>query len=241
MRLMAREVQSYAQRFVVSGEARGELDHPLPTSRVFKHINARNVSHIFLELWWAGNELCATVQVLNTPSGQLVRRLYLNGERVAFASRGWATLREDVASGVTIVEDDFLLITFDCVRVGALGDLFKPVVGRCAAAAPARLLAARASFWAQLHSDTRPLWPFAPASRAHLYENWMVRVGHADSSEHEATHSLTLHADTGSGAHAPRCGIPVPRALAAAGAVPRRGGYPEPRCAALHSGAAGQL
>ena len=32
-----------------------------------------------LDLWWVGNDLHATVQVLNTRAGDLVRNVYLSG------------------------------------------------------------------------------------------------------------------------------------------------------------------
>ncbi len=74
-----------------------------------------------------------------------------------------------------------MLITFDCVRVGALSELFVPVAGACSARAPARLLADRAMFW-DAQGQERPMWPFAPALRIHTRANWMAR--HISSPTH---------------------------------------------------------
>ncbi len=35
----------------------------------------------FLEFWWEGNDLHATLAVLNTPAGAAIRNLCLAGER----------------------------------------------------------------------------------------------------------------------------------------------------------------
>ena len=48
--------------------------------------------------------------MLHTAAGAAVRRLYVRGERVACASRGWATLALDALTHVTYVADDYLLV-----------------------------------------------------------------------------------------------------------------------------------
>ena len=61
----------------------GELDHPEADSPFFKLINRDNASHRVLDLCWLGNDLYATVQVLNTRAGELVRNAYLAGHKCA--------------------------------------------------------------------------------------------------------------------------------------------------------------
>jgi hypothetical protein len=41
----------------------------------------------FLEFWWEGNDLHATLAVLNTPAGAAIRNLCLAGERCDAAQR----------------------------------------------------------------------------------------------------------------------------------------------------------
>ena len=48
----------------------GELDHP--DSSV---INLKNVSHNVREIHWEGNDLVGTVEILPTPSGNILKEL----------------------------------------------------------------------------------------------------------------------------------------------------------------------
>lgn len=70
-------------QLLLRGDALGELDHPDADSPYFKRINFKNASHRVLDLWWQGNDLHATVQVLNTRQGNLVRDTYLAGSKCA--------------------------------------------------------------------------------------------------------------------------------------------------------------
>jgi len=70
-------------QLLLRGSALGELDHPAPDSPYFRRINRDNASHRLLDLWWEGNDLNATVQVLNTPAGELIRNAYLAGAKCA--------------------------------------------------------------------------------------------------------------------------------------------------------------
>jgi hypothetical protein len=53
------------------------------------------------------------LQVLNTPSGQVIKELVNAGVKIGISSRGTGSVRE--SRGDTIVEDDFQLICFDIV------------------------------------------------------------------------------------------------------------------------------
>ena len=70
-------------QLLLRGSAIGELDHPAPDSPHFRRINRDNASHRLLDLWWEGNELHATVQVLPTRAGELIRDVYLAGHKCA--------------------------------------------------------------------------------------------------------------------------------------------------------------
>ena len=109
---------SSLRRRLVTGRgstAFGELDHPAPDSPWFRRPNRANVSHVVLEMGWEGNNLVGVVEVLPTPCGNMLRDLYLMGERLGVSSRGWASLRSGDASGAVVIQDDFELITFDFV------------------------------------------------------------------------------------------------------------------------------
>lgn len=108
--ILEREVSKYLQTFVAERRAMGELDHP--ESSV---VNLKNVSHNVVEMHWQGDDLVGTVEILTTPSGNILRELFRNGIRLGISSRGLGTLQKSVQEGTAIVGDDFELIAFDFV------------------------------------------------------------------------------------------------------------------------------
>ena len=105
--ILEREVENYT-KLVRERRALGELDHP--ESAV---INLANASHLVTEVWWDKDSVMGKVQLLNTPSGQILRSLVESGVKLGISSRGMGSVHE--ANGQTIVEDDFQLICFDFV------------------------------------------------------------------------------------------------------------------------------
>ena len=105
--VLVREVENY-QKLVKERRALGELDHPEDSV-----INLKNASHMVTNVWWDGNDVMGKVQVLNTPSGQVLRSLADAGVNLGISSRGMGSVHE--ANGTTTVEDDFQLICFDFV------------------------------------------------------------------------------------------------------------------------------
>ena len=105
--VLSREMNTYKQ-LVQERRALGELDHPDQSV-----INLRNVSHLVTETWWNGKDVMGKIQVLNTPSGQVLKELVNAGVKIGISSRGTGSVRE--SKGDTVVEDDFQLICFDIV------------------------------------------------------------------------------------------------------------------------------
>ena len=105
--ILEREVENYG-KLVRERRALGELDHP--DSAV---INLANAAHLVTEVWWDNDSVMGKVQILNTPSGQILRSLVESGVKLGISSRGMGSVHE--SDGQTIVEDDFQLICFDFV------------------------------------------------------------------------------------------------------------------------------
>jgi len=105
--VLMREVENY-NKLVKERRALGELDHPDDSV-----INLRNASHMVTEMWWNNKDVMGKVQVLNTPSGNILRSLVESGVKLGISSRGMGSVSEN--QGQTIVEDDFQLICFDFV------------------------------------------------------------------------------------------------------------------------------
>jgi len=105
--ILEREVKNYS-KMVKERRALGELDHP-DTSV----INLANASHLVTNIYMDGNKCMGKIEVLNTPSGNILRNLVENRIPLGISSRGMGSIREE--NGTTIVEDDFQLICFDMV------------------------------------------------------------------------------------------------------------------------------
>jgi len=105
--VLQREVENY-HKLVKERRALGELDHPDDSV-----INLKNASHLVTDIWWNGDDVMGKVQVLDTPSGQVLKSLAKAGVSLGISSRGLGSVKEH--RGNTIVEDDFQLICFDFV------------------------------------------------------------------------------------------------------------------------------
>ena len=106
--ILQREAKKYEQ-LIKERRALGELDHP--DSSV---INLKNVSHNIREIHWEGNDLCGTVEILPTPSGNILKELLRAGILLGISSRGMGSTRPMEGNKV-VVGEDFELIGWDFV------------------------------------------------------------------------------------------------------------------------------
>tara|TARA_R110000851_G_scaffold100100_3_gene215544 strand:- start:804 stop:1406 length:603 start_codon:yes stop_codon:yes gene_type:complete len=109
---LMREANKYSESFIAEKRALGELDHP--DSSV---VNLNNVSHNVLGMSWKGDDLIGTVEVLGTPSGNILKELFKAGIRLGISSRGMGSVKEVFGEGENTLEvqPDFELIAFDFV------------------------------------------------------------------------------------------------------------------------------
>jgi hypothetical protein len=109
---LMREANKYAESFIREKRALGELDHP--DSSV---VNLNNVSHNVLDMSWQGNDLVGKVEVLGTPSRNILKELFKSGIRLGISSRGMGSVKEVMREGDNTLEvqPDFELIAFDFV------------------------------------------------------------------------------------------------------------------------------
>tara|TARA_R100000908_G_scaffold40692_1_gene18860 strand:- start:77 stop:709 length:633 start_codon:yes stop_codon:yes gene_type:complete len=105
--LWNREIDKYME-LVNQNRACGELDHP--ESQV---VNLKNVSHNIKDISWDGDNVMGTIEILPTPSGNILKALIDNGITVGVSSRGMGSLEE--SGGVMEVQDDFELLCWDFV------------------------------------------------------------------------------------------------------------------------------
>lgn len=120
--ILEREIDRYSKVEIAQKRALGELDHP--DSSV---VNLRNVSHNILNVEWRGDDVYGRVQVLNTPSGNILKELFKAGVTLGISSRGMGSVRQLDESTVE-VQNDFQLVGWDFVsNPSTQGAFMKPV------------------------------------------------------------------------------------------------------------------
>jgi len=105
--LWEREIDKYMEN-VNANRALGELDHP--DSSI---INLKNVSHNIKKIWWDGDHVMGAIELLPTPSGNILRALFENKIPVGVSSRGMGSLKQ--MGDLMEVQDDFELLCWDFV------------------------------------------------------------------------------------------------------------------------------
>ncbi len=106
--ILMREAKKY-ETLIKERRALGELDHPESTV-----INLKNVSHNVREIHWEGEDLCGTVEILPTPSGNILKELLKAGILLGISSRGMGSTRP-MGGNKVVVQEDFELIGWDFV------------------------------------------------------------------------------------------------------------------------------
>jgi hypothetical protein len=118
------QVEKYLQGPIAENRALGELDHP--ESSV---VNLKNVSHNITKLWWEGKELYGNIEILPTPSGNILKELFKNNITVGISSRALGSV-SPIGEGLVQVEDDLDLICWDFVsQPSTYGAYMKPTSG----------------------------------------------------------------------------------------------------------------
>ena len=79
---LQKQVALYEQGPVAEKRALGELDHPETSV-----INLKNVCHNITRLWWEDKDLYGEFEILDTPSGNILKELFLAGINVGVSSR----------------------------------------------------------------------------------------------------------------------------------------------------------
>ena len=125
--ILVREAKKYDENFVKQNRALGELDHP--DSSV---VNLQNVSHNVKDMHFEGDNLVGTVEILTTPSGNILKELFQNGIKLGISSRGLGSVEpvneKNGEDGTVEVQPDFELIAFDFVsNPSTHGAFMRPV------------------------------------------------------------------------------------------------------------------
>lgn len=105
-RILEREIELYSKK-IAERRAFGECDHP--ESSV---VNLKNVCQAIIDVKWKNNEVYGDVEILNTPSGKIIKEILLAGFRVGQSSRGLGSVKElhEGEDDIVEVDDDFELV-----------------------------------------------------------------------------------------------------------------------------------
>ena len=105
--ILMREANKYTEEFINQRRAMGELDHP--ESSV---VNLQNVSHNVKKMHFEGDNLMGEVEVLPTPSGNILKELFKAYIKLGISSRGMGSVETVNENGAEAqeVQPDFELI-----------------------------------------------------------------------------------------------------------------------------------
>jgi hypothetical protein len=107
--ILMREADIYKKNFVTQRRALGELDHP--ESAV---VNLKNVCCNVTDLWTDNEDVRGNIEILTTPTGNIVRELIRNNIRLGVSSRGMGSVK-NLDENTVEVQEDFSLVCFDIV------------------------------------------------------------------------------------------------------------------------------
>jgi hypothetical protein len=118
---LEREIDKYKATYIKENRALGELDHP--ESPI---INLKNVCHNILDLWWNGDDVMGKIEILPTPSGNILKALLIAGITVGISSRAMGSVKQ---IGETVeVQDDLELVCWDFVSTPSAQGAFMEIV-----------------------------------------------------------------------------------------------------------------
>lgn len=106
--ILSEQVSKYMD-LVRERRAMGELDHSQSSI-----ISLANVSHLITDIEWNGKDVIGTIEILTTPSGNILKELFLNNVKVGISSRGLGSVKRN-AEGYDEVDEDFELVCWDMV------------------------------------------------------------------------------------------------------------------------------
>lgn len=118
------QVEKYMEGPIAENRALGELDHPESSI-----VNLKNVSHNIVKLWWKGKDLYGDIEILPTPSGNILKQLFENNITVGISSRAMGSTTP-IGEGLVQVEDDLELVCWDFVsQPSTYGAYMRPSSG----------------------------------------------------------------------------------------------------------------
>lgn len=116
-KILKKEVDRYME-LINTNSALNEVNHPNDSN-----INLNNIGHLIKKVWWEGNVLWGTLEIITSPAymrdgicslpGDGIAELLKRKVKLGISSRGIGSIKN--VGGKNIVQEDFELICFDLV------------------------------------------------------------------------------------------------------------------------------
>jgi hypothetical protein len=115
----------YTKEMLKRGVLLGEADHP--EDRL--DVSIKEVSHKITELTLKDGVVCGTIQILDTPVGNIVETLLKTGSKIGISSRGAGSTKKENGKD-RVLEEDYLFYTYDLVLNPGFGSAILEGNGR---------------------------------------------------------------------------------------------------------------
>ena len=113
---MIEEVTRYEKEMIKTDRAMGELNHPTTAE-----VDLERACHIVTEMYQEGSTFIGKSKVLQTPCGEIVRKLVTDGVRVGMSSRALGKIDQEGEVGKV---SEMKLVAIDCVADPSYSDAF---------------------------------------------------------------------------------------------------------------------
>lgn len=110
LNILKQAVNEYIKARVENRSAFGELDHPDRSD-----ISLGNVCHIINKIWWEGDNVLAEIEILDTPAGNILRKLIERKITIGISSRALGSVKYNHSTGDDEVEEDLEIVCWDFV------------------------------------------------------------------------------------------------------------------------------
>lgn len=113
---MIEEVNRYDKEMIKNARAMGELNHPTTAE-----VDLERACHIVTEIKQEGKAFIGKSKVLQTPCGEIVRKLVTDGVKVGMSSRALGKIDQEGDIGKV---SEMKLVAIDCVADPSYSDAF---------------------------------------------------------------------------------------------------------------------
>lgn len=106
--ILEKQMKFYTENYINKNRSLGELNHPSGPN-----INLDKVSHMITSMKREGSNFVGKAQIIDTPMGNIARKLIEAGAGLGVSTRGLGTVKQ--SGGAMVVQEDFVLNTVDIV------------------------------------------------------------------------------------------------------------------------------